>query len=103
MKFFIFVTPLVGADPIADMNAAMVAAKAYLDEGQAEGWIESVYQFLDGRQAVAIADLDSFEAVWERLTAYPLFPIQQYEVHPVVHTDYVMARMVQNMAEMVPA
>jgi hypothetical protein len=99
MKFLILMKHRKGATPSEDPVAASKAARAALKASVADGRMDCVYQFADGRRAVAIMNAESAEAVWERLTAYPLYSLQDYEVHPLVDVDFVFERTLERMKE----
>lgn len=88
MKFLILVDQRVGAPPLPDPIAAYEASNAYLQAMLADGRLDCVYFFADVRRAVAIANADSAEELWDALIKYPLTPYQLYEVHPLVGADY---------------
>ena len=97
MKFLILVKHRKGATPLENPVAARKATRAELKAGVADGRLDCVYQFADGRRGVAIANEESAEAMWERLTSYPLYALQDYEVHPLVDVDFVFERTLERM------
>ena len=88
-----------GATPLEDPVAARKAAREEIKASLADGRNDCVYQFADGRRAVAIANAESAEAIWERLTSYSLYALQDYEVHPLVDVDFVFERTLERMKE----
>jgi len=99
MKFLILMKHREAAAVLEDPVAANKAAREALKAGLADGSMDCVYQFADGRRAVVIANAASAEEVWEMLTSYPLHPLQEYEVHPLVDIDYVFRRSLERMEE----
>ena len=99
MKFLILMKHRDAPAPVDDPIAASKAAREALKAGLADGSMDCVYQFADGRKAVVIANAASAEEVWEMLTSYPLYPLQDYEVHPLVDVDYVFGRSIERMEE----
>jgi muconolactone delta-isomerase len=97
MKFLVLTKSLVGATPLPDPIAALQASKEYLDAMLADGSLDFVYQFASGDQAVAVVNADSAEEIWKKLTAYPLSPIQEYEVHPLADVNYVFEKSLERM------
>ena len=88
MKFLVLVDQRVGAPPLPDPIAAYEASNAYLETLLADGKLDCVYFFADVRRAMAIANADSVDELWDMLLKYPLTPYQLYEVHPLVAADH---------------
>jgi muconolactone delta-isomerase len=97
MKFLVLSKPRSVTPPLANPIAAYEAAREFLKAGLADGRIDCVYQFADGRRAVTIGNADSAEEIWEALTSYPLSPFQEYEVYPLVDTAYVFDKAIERM------
>jgi hypothetical protein len=100
MKFLILVDQRVGAPPLPDPIAAYEAASAYLEAMLADGRLDCVYNFADGRRAMGIANADSAAELWDALVEYPLSLVQTYEVHPLVGVDHTLATGIARMKEM---
>lgn len=99
MKFLVLTKSRVGASPLADPFAALKASKEYLDGMLADGSLDFVYQFASGHQAVAVVNAASTEEIWDKLTAYPLSPVQEYEVHPLADINYVFEKSIERMQQ----
>jgi len=100
MKFLILVKGRVGAPPLPDPLAALQESKEYLDAMLADGRLDCIYQFVNGHQAVGVANADSAEELWENLTAYPFSPVQEYEVHPLADVNYVFDKGIERLQKM---
>ena len=100
MKFLVLTKSRVGAPPLPDPIAALQASKEYLDVMLADGSLDFVYQFASGHQAVAVVNAETAEEMWEKLTAYPLSPVQVYEVHPLADINYVFEKNLERMQQM---
>jgi hypothetical protein len=97
MKFLILVKHRKGATPLENPVAARKAAREEIKASLADGRMDCAYQFADGRRAVAIVNAESAEAIWEFLTSYSLYSLQDYEVHPLVDVDFVFERTLERM------
>lgn len=91
MKFLILVKNNPGGPALEEPLTVLKDAHAYLKASLEEGVFDCIYQFANGREAVAIANANSAEKLWERLTGYPLYSVQTFEVHPLVDLDHVFA------------
>jgi len=100
MKFLILVDQNVGAPPLPDPIAAYEASNSYLEGMLANGRLDCVYNFADGRRAVAIANADSAAELWDALVEYPLASTQIYEVHPLVGVDYTFSTGIARLKKM---
>jgi muconolactone delta-isomerase len=99
MKFLVLVKHREGTAPLEDPVAARKAAREGIKAALADGRMDCAYQFASGRRAVSILNAESAEEVWERLTSYPLYSLQDYEVHPLVDVDYIFSRVLERMKE----
>ena len=100
MKFLILSKPRAGAPAPENPLAVNQAAKEYLDAMLADGTLDCVYQFADGRGAMSIGNVDSHEELWEKLTAYPLSPFQEHKIHALVDVDYVFDKSFERIKKM---
>ncbi len=100
-KYLILMKHRREATPPADPIVADKAAREGLKAALADGRMDCVYQFADGRRAVSIVNAESAEAVWEMLTSYPLYSVQDYEVHPLVDIDFVFNKALERMKKAV--
>ena len=100
MKFLILVKPLLGGPPMEDPITIYTAARDYINQAFDEGKLECVYQYADGRQAMAIAEVDDMEELYKYLHGYPLFFWQDYEIHPLVDVDFSFELGLQRMTAM---
>jgi muconolactone delta-isomerase len=101
MKFLILVKPHIGAPAPENPIAVYEAAKEYLNAMLADGTLDCVYQFVNGREAMSIGNADSHEEMWEKLTAYPLYPSQEYEVHALVDVNYAFDKSIERLQKMI--
>ena len=97
MKFLVLMKHRKEATPLENPVAASETAREAIKAGLADGSLDCVYQFTDGRRAVAIANAKSAEELWESLTSYPFYSLQDYEVHPLIDVDFVFARTLERM------
>ena len=97
MKFLVLMEHRKEVTPLKNPVAASETAREAIKAGLADGSLDFVYQFADGRRAVAIANAKSAEELWETLTSYPLYSLQDYEVHPLVDVDFIFARTLERM------
>lgn len=85
MKFLIIGTTHLkkfdSADAFIDVG---LAAKAYVEEALDQGILQCAYQFIDANKAIAIGNFLNLEAAWAFVEAYPFYPYQEFEVHPLV-------------------
>ncbi len=100
MKFLVLAKPNTRAPAMENPLATYQAAKEYLDAKLADGTFDCVYQFADGRRGIGIANADSHEELWEKLTAYPLYPFQDYKVQALVDLDYVFDKSFERIKKM---
>jgi hypothetical protein len=97
MKYLILAKQREGAISSAPPIAAYEAAQDVLKAALAEGRIDCIYQFADGRRGVTIVNAESGEALWETLYFYPLFSVQDYEVYPLVDVNFVFDKAIERM------
>ena len=97
MKFLLLVKNKENAPALDDPFMATKAARDYLHQGMTDGLIECVYQFSSGNRAMAIAEADTAEELWETLTTYPLYEVQDYEVHPLTDVDFVFEKYLKRL------
>ena len=101
MKFLILVKNRMGDFQLDDPLTIMKAAQDFLKTAVDEGVLDFVYEFATGDKAVAIANVDSAEELFERLTAYPLYTMQEYEVYPLADLDFVFEKRINYLQQLV--
>ena len=101
MKFLILSKIPIGA-PAADNPVALFqASKEYHNAAFADGSLDCVYSFVTGKGGgMAIANADSHEELWEKLSAYPWYPYMEFEVHPLVDENHLIDRTIEKLQEM---
>ena len=83
MKFLVFARLRIGANiPEENTPALLQAAREWISENLANETFDCAYNLPAGG-GVAIVNVDSHEVLTEILSAYPLQPWVQYEVHPL--------------------
>lgn len=83
MKFLVFARLRIGANiPEENVPALFQKAREWISECLANETFDCAYNLPAGG-GVAIVNVDSHEVLTELLTAYPLEPWIQYEVHPL--------------------
>ena len=91
MKYFVHFTPKPSAPPLNDPLSANKATVAYIAELQKKGTLEVGYAFVTGG-GIGILEVTSHEELWEIIFAYPLYPLFQWHVEPLVDVAHVFDR-----------
>jgi hypothetical protein len=97
MKFLMLSKLLLEVPPPEDFPGVIQAAKEYLNTAVAEGWLDCIYMYADGRQAVLIANADSHEELCDWLQANPAYPNWDYEIHPLVDLNHYLDTITAGM------
>jgi len=83
MKFLVFARLRIGANiPEENVAALLPQTREWISERLANETFDCAYNLPAGG-GVAIVNADSHEILTEILSAYPLQPWIQYEVHPL--------------------
>jgi len=83
MKFLVFARLRIGANiPEENVAALLPQTREWISERLANKTFDCAYNLPAGG-GVAIVNADSHEILTELLSAYPLQPWIQYEVHPL--------------------
>jgi muconolactone delta-isomerase len=83
MKFLVFARPRTGANvPEENIPTLFKETREWFNECLANGTADCFYNLPAGG-GVAIINANSHEALTEILSAYPLQPWMQYELHPL--------------------
>ena len=83
MKFLVFARLRIGANiPEENVAALLPQTRKWISERLANETFDCAYNLPAGG-GVAIVNADSHEILTEILSAYPLQPWIQYEVHPL--------------------
>jgi muconolactone delta-isomerase len=83
MKFLVFARLRIGANiPEENVPALFQETRAWINESLANKTFDCIYNLPAGG-GIAIVNADSHEKLTEILSAYPLQPWIQYEVHPL--------------------
>jgi len=83
MKFLVFARLRIGANiPEENIAALLPQTREWISERLANETFDCAYNLPAGG-GVAIVNADSHEILTEILSAYPLQPWIQYEVHPL--------------------
>lgn len=82
MKFLTIVRPGPMPPPIDVVRESQDWVNEKLDDGT----FECVYSFLEGG-GFSVGTADSFEEQMDLLQDYPMAPLVQYEVHPLVEIE----------------
>jgi muconolactone delta-isomerase len=83
MKFLVFARLRIGANiPEENVPALFQETRAWINESLANQTFDCIYNLPAGG-GIAIVNADSHEILTEILSAYPLQPWIQYEVHPL--------------------
>jgi len=79
--------------------AAYEAAKEYFNAMLADGTLDCVYVFVTAG-GVTIANADSHEELWEKITASPLFPFLEWEAHALADFSYTFDKTIERLQQM---
>ena len=93
MKFLILSKLRQGAPAPKDRAASVKAAKATIDRALKNGEFDCTFQRMTGG-GVAIANANSAEELWERLTTYPLYTQFEWHVEPLVDIGFVLTKAI---------
>jgi muconolactone delta-isomerase len=84
MKYLVTMRRRDGVQVPPDALAGMLLAQRdWLQEKAADGTFDAVYTFAQGGGGVAIANVDSSEALTELVTSSPLFGTSNIELQPL--------------------
>ena len=97
MKFLLLSKLLITVPPPEDFRATLEAAQEYLNTALAEGRLDCIYMYADGRRSVLIANAETPEDIYGWLQAHPAYPSWDFEVHPLVDINYYIGRLIEGI------
>lgn len=90
MKFLVFARLRIGANvPGENALALFQETREWINKGLADETLDCIYNLPAGG-GVAIINADSHEVLTELLSAYPLQPWVQYEIHPLSDVRHLL-------------
>jgi hypothetical protein len=99
MKYYVSATP----GPMPPTPEQFDAAMSWLEDRVNDGTFDCIFGYMEGG-GFSVVNADSHSDVLELMTAYPLFGLVTWDVHPLLEfkegTDMIRAKLVEAQAAM---
>ena len=100
MRFLVLVKPMPGAPSSKDPVAVLQADKEWVNARLADGSLDCAYNVIGSKQgigAVAIANVESNEALVELVLSFPQYPFFDLEILPLSDLNHFLGKGIEMM------
>jgi hypothetical protein len=98
MKFLVSSRLPIDRPAPEDFAGVLQACREYIDTALAEGRLDCVYMYIDGRKSILIANADSHEELLHWLLAHPAYPDWEWEAHPLSDVHHFLDTLMAGLS-----